>query len=297
MALPHHFEAGEIAHAQEVNDNFDYLVGIVGSLTINEDLLPPGGFVMGPRHNSQLSAKHDTTGVVDPENGNRAFVHLGWNAEYYDTGFIDELNRPIYAYRRYNTGERASALRVGENGFTVYTTDKTEGDLNSQLEKSFEVRNDGANKYVLLPQNFSIQSYDGPARNSGDYRLTYTIMPDTPHIFSYASVGQGRASYNLTSYGVPANAKAVTMHVSAISTLQVNRGASIRITKASNDPSVSSGFALWFPYRESGTPARTVAQSTSGLVILGEGAFSNMITVDRSHSFTGLTLYITGYYS
>ena len=294
MPLPHVLAAGDVAHAQDMNDNFDYVVGLVGNLSDGTNFRPPGPIIMGPRGNTQFISSQDTTGAVDPLDQNNAFLQIGWNAEYYDTGLVDGLSRPIYKFRRYNAGERASAIRVGEDGFTVLTTGKTQGDLDSQMEKAFEVRPDDANgNRVYLPTSWGFTNYDGPPQDESDYRLMMTPMSPVATIYQDKTLQSGRTMHKASDYGVPPQAKALVISAS-VTTTPTDDEHGLMIYQAKNNPNNLHGFAV-FTGETGGDRVKTF--TGQGIVILGIGSYAGKFYIERKKAFSSVSAYIIAYYA
>ena len=294
MPIPHVLSAGDVARAQDVNDNFNYIVGLFGSLSDGSNFQPPGPIIMGPRGNAQLTSAQDTTGAVDPLDQNNAFIQLGWNAEFYDTGLVDGLSRPIYKWRRYNAGERAAAIRVGEDGFSVWTSGKTQGDLNSQMEKSFEVRPDDLNgNRVYLPTSWGFQNYDGPAQDESDYRLLMTPMSPVATIYQNQTLQSGRTKHQASDYGVPKYAKALLVSAQ-VTTTPTDDEHGLMIYQAKANPNNLHGFSV---FTGETAAVRSKTFSGQGVVVLGTGSYAGQFFIERKKAFSSVSVYIIAYYA
>ena len=119
MAKPNTFLPGTTAESGKVNENFDYVDGVIGSTSTASEFKPPKRIVLGPRRNMAINPERDTTTDAN------SFLEVGWNAESYYTGGQWKL-------RRYLNNNSAGLWRLGKDGFDIYGTEKTTGDLDAQ---------------------------------------------------------------------------------------------------------------------------------------------------------------------
>lgn len=271
-ALPHEFIPGEVARAAEVNENFAYLISILGQLTTPDRVRTSTEFQMGARQNVLLTATHDT-GVED-----QAFFQIGWNADWNYTG-------GKWQFTRFNQGEAATVVRIGIGGFEVYTTQDTNGDLNGPLrDPAFAVRRTPLSKHVYIPKDTNITISDYGEMSASECRLTFVPFA-TPKTIQEGAWGSGSETKDAKSYGVPTSAKAISI------TAEVTAGSSaarLRFMQSRSSPSVKYGFSV-------SAPANSIG-SGQGIVLLGEGSRAIDFRIERTASFTSVNAYVTGYW-
>ncbi len=315
MPLPHKFLAGEIAKSSQVNDNFNYVEDLLGKGSTPGRVAPLGEFLFGARSNSLLTGAHDT-GAAGYE-----FFQIGWNADW------NRVTGGVWKFARFIEGKPSTALRLGVDGLSVYTTSSSSGDLNAQMRRVFHINATTGDDYVFLPIDWHFQQVDRAATSIENYRLLYTPFNSPPYIYDNVSTRAGSVTKRSTDYGVPSYAKAISI--------------SATITTLSSVPSILSF------YRIEGTSGRTISTTTTtttaprtirgddgdsvtipgttgtttqvstgvprhgfdvaaradsyaggtGIVALGSGAYENQFNIKQTADLKNVRVYITGYWS
>lgn len=275
MGLPHTFIAGDVAASQEVNDNFNYLMNIIGQLSTEGRIQPLGELLVGARSNTLL------TGAQDTGNLSREYYQIGWNADF-------NLVDTTWKFSRFISNRAATAIRIGSKGFEILGTSETSGDLDSQMSTMFAVR---ANKtsvnldYYYMGQNWPIQSYDDVARDKEDFRTLYTPLETPYSIYHNASLSATTRVFRASDFGIPTNAQAIALSV------EFKAGgsrANIRFMRERDGRRESEGFVVHAPANEYG--------SGWGVVNLGTGGYARKFAVKISASISEVDIAVQGYY-
>ena len=278
MSVPYIFYPIQKARSHEINRNFQYIMQTLGTIVGDERLRTPREFIMGKRENALLSSNHDTG------NGGYKYFQISWNADWYRNP-ADTSN---WMFSRIVSGENATALRIGENGFSVLGTSSTTGELNSQMKTMFAVRATTGEDRVVIGENWHIQRYDGLARDIQDYRLTYTILTQPISIYEGQALADGERVFDARSLGVPKAAKAIML--SGFSRASANAGTMIMLCYQERSPRNKKwGFGM-------STTSGGWAMG-QGVVPLGVGAYEGKFVVKTYQgSFAEANLFIVGYY-
>lgn len=264
------FEAGTIAASSDVNDNFQTLADVLGNDSTADRVQLPSDVVLGPRSNVQLTANSDTE-----EDETKSFLQLNWNAESYYAG--------SWKHRRFTSGEPATSVRVGLDGFTVWTTSATSGGLTSQLDKVFQIHATTANDFIYMKP--SITRVAEAPDSMEDYRNTIVIFDTPKTIYEDSTIYASNNSRDATQYGVPAAARGVLLMFEG---LAVSNDAQILFTKSQATRHKKYGFYV--------NSVAGKQNSGQGIVALGEtGAYTSCFTEERSSQWNSATLYIQGY--
>lgn len=270
MSLPHEFIPGEVARSADVNENFAYLISILGELTTPDRVRTSTEFQMGSRQNVLLTATHDTGSAAN------AFFQIGWNADW-------NLSNGKWQFTRFNNGEAATAVRIGKDGFSIYTTADTSGDLNGPLRNpAFTVRRTATTNHIYIPVDTNITISDGSSMSTGEYRLTFVPF-SSPKTINEGAWGSGTTHFDAKNFGVPSSAIAIQITCEATSS---GGSARCRFMQRRTSPSVKYGFSV---------AANTIG-SGQGMVLLGNGSNAIDFTVERTASFSSVNAYITGYW-
>jgi len=272
MALiPNTFEPGEVAASSEVNANFQAIADVVGNDSSASIMNLPGDLVIGPRDNVQISAKGDTQA-----GSSTSFVQFSWNAELYNDG-------SSWKVRRFLSNEPATAVRVGGEGFQIYTTSRTSGDLEKQFTCIFQVKATTGDDFVFIKP--SITRSAAPGTSLSDYRLTLVLLDTPAVVYENVTINAGVITRRVTDYGIPTQAKAVLI---AFEGKPVSDG-QVLFTQARTSRSQRYGFIV------SGIASKQ--SSGQGIVPLGtSGDYVSRFVEDRSIQWNVASLYIQGFF-
>lgn len=275
MSVPYLFQPIQKARSSEINRNFDYIMQILGTVVGTDRLLLNREFMMGTRNNALLSAKHDTGAA------GYKFFQISWNADWN----VDPTNPARYLFSRVVSTENATAIRIGEDGFSVLGTSSTSGELNGQMKTMFKVVPTTGEDRIVIGENWHIQRYDGLARNIQDYRLTYIIMEQPSSIYESQASNEGESVFLASDFAVPTSAKAI--QISAYVTAGPT-AASLWCYKERATRNKKWGFGVVAPANGDG--------AGSGVVPLGDGAYAGKFVIKRTKNFTSANVFIVGYY-
>lgn len=278
MTVPYIFYPQQKARSHEINRNFQQIMQILGTVVSEDRLTTPREFLMGKRENAILSSSHDTG------NPGYKYFQISWNADW----ARDPGNPSQWLFSRIVSGENATAIRVGEEGFEVVGTSSVAGELSSQMKTMFKVQATTGEDRVVIGENWHIQRYDGLARDIQDYRLTYTIMTQPISIYEGVSLTDGERVFDARSLGIPKAAKAIQL--SGFSRGQPGTGTMIMLCYQERSPRNKKwGFGM-----ACGDGGWAMGQ---GVVPLGEGAYEGKFVVKTYEGhFAEANLFIVGYY-
>lgn len=279
----HNFIPGTYAEAEQVNDNFSYLLSLIGEDATPDTAVTNGGFRIGPRRSALLSAVQDTGGA------STNFVQLTWNADY------TKANN-VWSYSRILPNGNATAIRLGANGLSVYTTGATTGNLDSQLKNVFHLSPHATNPnagYIAVPWEWSFQHHDGTARNIQDYRLTYVPMATPPSIYTSAQLTAGIRVLKATDYGVPQHAKAISIF--AYVTAANGSGAGFKMFEERLNRDHRFGFTV---HAALGGSTGQIGQRAGGwgVVPLGVDTYQAKFCVETTARIELANVYLSGYW-
>lgn len=269
MGVPNIFEPGEVASSAEVNQNFDHLSALLGDGSNGDELRPPGPILLNEV--GQLAARDKT------------FLQIGWNINQYLDGTTPKVER-------IESGKRATALRIGEGGFEVWTTGTTDGDLQTQLVKVFAISAREGTDYMFFSPWWHMTVSDGQPQNHGDYRLTYVPLKEPRAIYENVWRGAKTVEHKAATYGVPSNAVAIQCVVYATATTA--SGAAIHLYKA-GATHYKYGFIC---HAYGGNAANYGRSSAQGMVMLGEGAHAGKFIERRTASFETASIFVQGFF-
>ena len=218
------------------------------------------------------------TGTHDTGAAGRKFFQIGWNADW-------NFTNGAWRFVRFIQGEAATVIRLGEDGFSVYTTQDTNGDLGGPLESpAFTVRRTNTSKHVYIPEDTNITRVDSGTMTLGEFRLTYVPF-SSPKTLREGAWGAGSESKDAKNFGVPTSAKAISISCEVTAG---SNAARIRFMQRRSSPTFKYGFSVTAPANGIG--------SGSGIVPLGEGSNAIDFTIERTASFNTVNAYITGYW-
>jgi hypothetical protein len=270
MPLPYTFLTGTVASSAEVNANFNYIMSFFGDATSPDQFQPKGTFRTG--------AYGQIAGFL-PSN-----VHLGWNVEQYSSGGKTLV-------RRFADKKPASMVHLGEAGFRVFTTGETTGNLEPQLKETLAVRMENKERWVYIDNAVSIRGSNTRPLELDNTRLTYVAFSEPRTIMEGKWQGVGDDTINAFSYGVPSNAYAVELMVYATAT--TSSGAAYKLMRAEAKPHQRTGFIT---HAYGGNAAMYGRTANQGKVLMGRGAYAGKITVNKTASFSEVSVYVQGYY-
>lgn len=268
MAIPHIFVPGDVASATEVNENFQFVMSLLGELSTPGRIKTLSEFQLGLRSNTLFTGTHD-----DGLSGSNRFFQLGYNADWNFSG-------GTWKFVRFDSGWGATALRLGIDGFEIYATDNATGSLNARMHNIFSARADETTgDYVYLPKSTDIRHVDRATTGIQDYRLTKIFLTTPRTIFENQALNTGTVVYTATDYGVPTEAKAVCLTTDVVSSSGYLK--MYAEMSSSADRHVKYGFVS----RNGG----------AGDVQLGQGSKAGKFVIERTGSITSASVYVTGY--
>lgn len=247
---------------------------LIGTVVGDDRLHPPREFIMGARSNVLLSGAADTG---DP---NYKFYQISWNTDW----ALDVDS--VWKFSRITAGETATALRIGNDGFSVLTTSSVAGALNSQLKTAFKVTATTGEDRIVIGENWHLQRYDGTARDIQDYRLTYTIMTQPISLYEGAALNSGSTVFSATDLGLPASVKAI--QISAYVNATGGSASQVWFYQERSPRNKKWGFGVVAGAADPG--------AGQGVVPLGEGALAGKFVVHRLGNFSEANIFIVGYY-
>lgn len=285
MSVPYKFRSGEVARAQEINANFQYISTLLGTLSSSGKLSPPGELVLGPRGTAMFTNRQDTGA-----DGNR-YLQIGWNTDWIDSGSKGFL------FERILINNPATALRIGADGVTVRSTSKTTGNLNSQMVVRFKLWTVDTASYIYLEDGLRFTSQNRVPQNLEEERLTYVILNRPRPIYNKVSVKQGSSTATAYDYGIPKHARAIEVRAHVTATWVSGAGLLIYQRASPGGTIKEKGMvahATWTSHAGTRWGMRTGA---SGIVPLGEGPYAGQFVIERTASFEEAIVHIVGYYT
>lgn len=278
MPLPHRFVSGEIARSRQVNDNFNYIMDMLGQLSTTGRLTPPGEFVIGPRKMAILTGNHDTGAAAN------RFFQIGWNADWNPRG-------GAYHFDRVVSGP-SNAIRIGARGLEVLMTDYVSGNLGSQMNTIFRTFIWNRRKYVYIPADSHITRINEAPKSLEDHRLTTVIFNTPKPVYNSTRVSKGVTTINAYNYGVPKDAKAIWIRAHVTADNYSGAGMLIYQDNANNRINKVKGMVAHATITGTGLGMRT---GSFGYVPLGEGSHAGRVRIERTASFYVAVVHIVGY--
>jgi hypothetical protein len=266
MGLPNLFIANTPAMASQVNDNFAFVMSLLGDLSEPGRVRTLSEFQFGIRQNGLLTGAHDTG-----PNANR-FLQLSYNADW-------NLSGGKWKFKRYESGYAATALRLGINGLEVYTTSTTSGNLDAEMNNVFAIRATTGADYIYMPNSMPIQNIDSTADGNEDFRTTLTFLDTPKTIYDSQQLNKGLDVLDAGDYGVPSLASGLLITTDVVS--------SSGYLKIYQERSVSTRHWKY------GFISRT---GGSGVCQLGEGSHKGKFVIERTNSITSASVFIAGFY-
>lgn len=278
MPLPHQFIAGELARSAQVNDNFQYLMDMLGQSSTVGSIQPLGSFIMGPRQTATLSAAQDKGGYTTD------FFQISWNASWVSRG-------GVYKFVRKLTNVGGAAHRIGIRGFEVLATKERSGDMNLQMQPIFRVASEDAGRFMYVPRPMQVSHTNNfPTHRQG--RKMFTTILNTPiPIYNNTAVGMGTSVRNAYQLGIPRDASAiiVNMHVTAGG----GSGAAMHLY-AAGQGNIYHGMVGHGTITGTGMGQRDGSQ---GIVPLGREDAAGDFVIKRTQYFELANVFIIGYLS
>ena len=267
---------GELAQANDVNANFNYILSLIGEDSTPDRMRSDVEIEAGSRGNTLLTGRQDISGAPTE----RKFYQIGWNADW---NYVDGKWR----FSRFVEGEPSTVMRLGWYGFEVMVTSTTGGNLNGQLEPIFAVRATTGDDYVYIKNSFGIQGIDRDAQSIQDYRLTYVALDVPAIIYDGVALTNQDTSRNAGQFGVPSHAKMIRIRIEAKAG---PNDAYIRFSRHEAEAhSRRYGFTMYADANK--------WNSMEGDVRLGEGAYANEFRITRVQTFTTAFAYVVGYWT
>lgn len=283
MALPHILIPGEVARASDVNDNFAYIMSILGPLSTPGRVATTTEFLMGARKNVLLTATMDT-GVADSAGVTHRYYQIGWNADF-------NLVSGAWKFARFvNRG--AGALRIGEGELTFLGTTEDTANLNSSMKTLSRLRAASTGYYWYVPNIVGFTNTDAVPTTVQEHNLTLTRFNTPVTIYDGDQLNKAVVMKDARDFGVPSQAVAIdiTCEIDSASSTTATR---LRFLQARTDsgngaPSKRYGFTV--------TAGQQGFGSGAGTVNLGTGAYAHRFTVERTANFDHVYAYVTGYW-
>ena len=268
--VPHRFSPGEVASSSEMNENFDYFASMIGDQTSQDGFRPNGPILVGP--NAQLAGR------------NADFLHIGWNADQYLQGATAKV-------RRIADGKAATFLRVGSDGFSVWTTSSTQGDLQAQAHEVFGVHATTGDDYIFIHPTWRFHQSKAMPWKTDHVRTTYVAFSNPVTLYEGGWHGGGPKNHNVFNHGVPKQAIAVEVLVYATAT--PNSGAAVKLMQGASQPHQKTGFIC---HAYGGNAAHYGRSGAQGKVLIGRDAYAGQIVEQRTAAVESLSIYVQGYY-
>ena len=261
MALiPYTFEPGEIAASSRVNANFAAIADVIGQSSTATELRPGGRILLGPRGNYSIDARTDTTA------GATSYLQVGYNTDAY-------LDSGTWKVRRFVANEPATAIRVGKDGFAIYTTSRTSGDLTAQFTKVFGVT--------------ATTGADRVATSLDDYRLTYVPLSAPATLFNEVAAQPNVYTWSASSFAHIATS-ALVVRLSGYVTAGSSDTA-VKVMQARSSRHIKFGFGTWLKANET--------RGIYGDVPLGYGGdYDGKFVVEIGATVSKIGLWIVGFY-
>lgn len=276
----HSFLPGDVARSAEVNDNFAYIMSILGPLSSPSRVKTTTEFVMGARQNFLMTGTADT-GSVDASGKLNDFFQLGWNADF-------NLSAGTWKLGRFISGKGASMIRLGDGEINFMGTSKTTGSLHADVETWMSIFDGGSDGFVYLKPEFSFLNRNENATKLDHYRLLYTPISSPGVIYDGASHEKGTIIKNSTNYGVSKHARiiVITCNIIADSSSGPCR---VRFRQTQESNAVKYGFTV--------TAGQARYGSGFGFVPLGLGINDGKFTVEFVNAVDSISAYVVGYFS
>lgn len=262
--IPHVFLPNEQAEANKVNENFTYILSLLGELSTPERVQTLTEYLMGFRQNTLLTGTHDTGA------SGFKFFQIGYNADWNFTG-------GEWKFSRFISNEEASALRLGAGFFEIHLTSATKGSLNSQLNKVLSIKAaQTGDDYVFLSRGFNIKGVETSSETLDNYRTTQTFFANPKTIYNAQSLQKGITVFKASDYSVPSQAVTVILSTDLVTT-----DGHFRCYQERSDRHWKYGFVS----RDGG----------QGIVPLGSGTHAGKFVVERTGSISEGSIYVVGY--
>jgi hypothetical protein len=285
MPIPHEFIPGEVARAAEVNDNFAYIMSILGPLSTPGRVETTTEFLMGARKNVLFTGTHDTGA---DEN---AFFQIGYNADWNYSAATNswKFQRFINQGTDPNKNTAASALRLGAGSMGFWGTSSQSGNLNSSMVPVFKIQLSNSSlvdDYIYIPKSIHLQNVDEVADQLNDYRLTYVPLETPGVIYDGVPLSKSSVAKKATDYGASRYAKAI--QITCAVTADTTEDAQIKFFQMRSSPSLRYGFQV---SANAGKRA-----SGQGIVHLGVGGYEGQFYISRDAAFDAVFAYVIGYW-
>ena len=274
----HSFIPGDVAKSAEVNDNFAYIMSILGPLSSPSRVKTTTEYVMGARQNFLMTGTADT-GSADASGDTNEFFQMGWNADY-------NLSGGTWKLAKFLSTKGASLIRFGNGQITFLGTDNTTGSLEASATTWMRMKEEGSGGFIYVPHTFSFQGKNSTAGSLNDYRLMYTPISSPGVVYDGSSHEIGTIVKTATNYGVSKYAKAIA--ISCIIVADSSSGpCRVRFRQTRSSTSAKYGFTV--------TAGQGRYGSGYGIVPLGEGTDDGKFTVEFVNAVDSISAYVVGY--
>jgi hypothetical protein len=257
-----HFTPGTLAKAEELNDNFDYLLQLIG-VTSDPEGARPKRIYLGDNSTFVLAAENASNGPIISNYCKLTYANSAWS------------------YTRIATGKAPSAIEFGSGRVLIRVAEDTSGSLTeSQFKVAFGVVNDTDENFIYVPSHFNTKNTLYGDNTIEEYRLSTVFLQTPVTIFSGKSFGTGSTSYKPSSLStaIPFHAKGVILYAS----FKASSEARWWVYPKGTDRQYGGSWSTHGDYRNSGNQQ---------MCYLKSGQF----TLEREGNSSSASLYIQGY--
>lgn len=278
--------SGDVARANDVNNNFNYVMSLLGSLSDPTRMKTTTEYLMGVRQNTLFTGTHDTGGL------DTDFFQIGYNADwnYSPTSGTWKFQRFITKAASPSADTGASALRLGPGEIDFLATSSQEGNLNSEMKSVFKIKltsTSPSTDYIVVPNSIHFQNVDEEVDDELDaYRLMYTPFLSPNAIYDGQALNVAETVKRATDYGVSSHAKAISISCHVLA--DAGSDAQIKFYQDRSSPSDRFGFIV--------TALAGKRGSGWGIVPLGVGARMGQFYISRDANFDAVSAYVVGYW-
>lgn len=273
------FVPGDVARSAEVNENFAYILSMLGQLSTPGRVKTTTEFLLGSRQNVLFTGTHDT-GSADASGTIREYFQLGYNVDY-------NLVSGSWRAQRFISNNGASALRLGDGEVSFLATNETTESLTSALQTVFRIKEQDSDAYIYVPRRISFVHNNATPDSVGDYRLTYIPIDNPVAIYGGGGFNKAKVVKKASDFAVPSTAKMIAITCKAVASNSTDR-AQIYFFRNQANPSMQHGFVVSMGQDRGG--------SGFGFVPLGTGAYEGEFYIERTHNFASITAYVSGYF-
>lgn len=274
----HSFIPGDVARSADVNDNFSYIMSILGTLSTPGRVQTTTEFLMGARSNVLFTGTFDT-GNPDASGTTREYFQIGYNVDYNNVGGTWKMSRFVS-----NNG--ASAIRLGDGEIVFLATHETSESLSSALNTMMRIKRQENDTFIYIPRSVSITHNNETPTTMQDYRLTYVPLDSAEALYGGGEFNKGNAVKDATDFGVSPNAKMIAINCN----FTADSSAATQIFFYRNEANKNRRYGFGI------SAGQGRVGSGFGIVPLGTGSYEGEFFVERTANFEKLFAYVVGYY-